>query len=575
MPAPILLFGKGYSIRNFLQDSFGYTFRSKSQIQAKFRDKIVDKIFSGDDSSRKILIIAPESTDRYNFLTKSISNENPPVWVSNFYNIKTGMGENTPIISVIKPEGNPTTFSSYKSPNGFYNWINQRTASKIKNPIGAYSKVYTTQNEGMGVIARVPDGSQIDVNNGGVSAHVFHQSIVSSNQWYSLDFNLNPPIGGYGLVMVDDINKANLGGPGNLVSANRNNPKWNYGAFYAHDANPDARAYLALKDRSGQIYEDAWFAPYGYQAVSSDKGMLFKPNNTDSETQEVTSANYGALNTWINYPGNPFALKSNEVGLGAGLHVDYKPDEINGKPYNDGVYQGLSWGSTLNQATNQNWDFPWSNKLGNPYGEGSYSIASGGGGEVSYADELKQNGWAGFTAKYSTAVKDYFGSLQGSYVDANGLLLNQGNVDTAMPWVNNMRDLLQMQNRMYKNKANLLSDPSPENYWGWSDIATQPEIWDSLTGLAIMMPLDKQGSLAINSNPERDLLVERLDKYFQPGGGYDYKKDQYNELPIVIAQTLPRGVGDQYQMTYVDASNLTLSSYQGLWDIKSGVLTVN
>jgi len=77
--------------------------------------------------------------------------------------------------------------------------------------------------------------------------------------------------------------------------------------------------------------------------------------------------------------------------------------------------------------------------------------------------------------------------------------------EAAMCWVNNLKDMMNLQNALWKHKATWFSegDPSPAGYWGWNEVPVgreqiaNPQAWDAVV---IKLPLYVCGGNGGNDN---------------------------------------------------------------------------
>jgi len=212
---------------------------------------------------------------------------------------------------------------------------------------------------------------------------------------------------------------------------NIQDPKWGWGVFYAYDANAGDKRCRNLASQNGFDCPQTWVPYQGQPHVDySKKGAGFYQ------------------------PGNPYAGGG---GGGAGCHFDSNKKVIDQTDATDWHGNNLVQDSDCqcNYAFNKDWG-KWVDD---------------------WMDHTKQK--PGF---------EWRNWLAGG----NGRAPAWG-LDTAICWVNNPRDMIEMQNALWSAHSRWLngvapkwSQQNPSPYWGWNEvpidrtIADDPKWWDAV-----------------------------------------------------------------------------------------------
>ena len=423
-------------------------------------------------------------------------------------------------------------------------WLNNKTQSlldtKHNDPSNSQQRVYNKES-GQGVLARyLPDGEANPNGQGGGAATFLHKDIITPNQIYTLD----------GISWYPKYNKSQLlaiaKSPEHLgpkfiearTKANTNS-KWGWGVFYPHDSNAlDLRATPYWDKKKNMIDGKK---PKGFKAPAAyfdnnQKGWFNDAINNDGSKQQ------GSGNDWLKI-GNPYAHRAEKgrFGLGTGVHVEYH--------YND----------LLNCDKTQ--EFSWPNQTGSDQTWLRQTQFTGHFGEVNYEELKTDDNWKGFTDVLTDAVTGNFGGRKIGDTFTNGKLFHQGYLDPAIPWVNNPKDLINLQNSLYLNRSQYMTkkDKLPQNYWGWNEIPSLNSYWNdkgNIRGSIVSLPLGfKAKELSDRSKWKkvRNDIQQRINEYanYEIDGVPFDMTHLIDNIPIASAQTLPRAYNDElYEMSY-------------------------
>ena len=69
---------------------------------------------------------------------------------------------------------------------------------------------------------------------------------------------------------------------------------------------------------------------------------------------------------------------------------------------------------------------------------------------------------------------DYFIAINNDY---NGYQLRTGNIDELIPWVNNPKELIQIQNQLWLRRKDIKGFNSAKNWWGWNEVPLGRDFW--------------------------------------------------------------------------------------------------
>lgn len=445
--------------------------------------------------------------------------------------------------------------------SSFANWLNKKTTSSLdtnkNNPSNSQSSVYNEES-GPGILARfLPDGETDPNGAGGAAATFLHKDIVTPNQIYSLD-NIYYPRSDISQLLAVAISPNQLGP--NFTKA-RKDSSWGWGVFYPHDANAlDLRATPYWDNKKNMIDKKE---PLGFKAPASyfdSSQQKFFPDTINDDGSEQK----GSGNDWL-YIGNPMAYETdtkNRYGLGTGIHVD--------NSYSDVSYCG--WTQQFSWPNQSGLDKNWLRK----------DAFTGYFGEVDYGLKADDT-WNDFVDVMTDAVTDQFGHKIGEK-GSDGNLIPQGYLDAATPWVNNPKDLINLQNSLYLNRAKYMTDNDglAKNYWGWNEIPSLNGYWneeDNIKGTIVSLPLDFEANKLSTKSEWNKIkgdikrqISEHKSNISVDGGLFDLTY-LINNKPIAFAQTLTRDYNNElYEMSYV--SNATALKGNGFEINSDGILNI-
>ena len=422
----------------------------------------------------------------------------------------------------------------------FAEWLNKKTNSQLNNnknnPSNSQHNVYNKKS-GVGVLARfLPDGEADPNGQGGGAATFLHKDIITPNQVYSLLDDDTYPSSTTSQLLAIAQSPDHLGR--NFGNA-RKDSSWGWGVFYPHDSNAlDIRATPYWDNKKDMINETP---PTGYKAPAA-----WNDYNTGKWSKDVLNSDgskqRGSGNDWLKI-GNPYAHQSENAryGLGAGIHVD--------RGYNDSVnecknFMNFDWPHL--SGFDQNWR---NDTLTGYFGEVNYSLKTG-------------DTWGDFVDELTEAVTKYWGVKIGE-THPDGYLIKQGYLDAATPWVNNPKDLINLQNSLYLNRSKYMTkkDGSKSNYWGWNEIPSSNTYWnekDNIRGSIVHLPLGFKAKNFSDANRWKNVkkdIQKQIDAYanYYSADGVPFDLTYLiNNKPIAFAQTLPKSYDDElYEMSYV------------------------
>ena len=419
----------------------------------------------------------------------------------------------------------------------FAKWLNQNTSSVLsdekKNPSNSQSSVYNKKS-GVGVLARfLPDGETDQEGKGGAAATFLHKDIITPNQIYSVGANFQVQQRSQLLAIAKSPEHL---GP-NFVEARtkpNKNSNWDWGVFYPHDSNAlDIRAipyWDNKQDMVDGIHPDGFKAPGFYFPWNDDRREDF--TNNDGTPQK------GSGNNWLNI-GNPYAHQSEKgrFGLGAGIHVKYNYDGA--KYYKD---QYFDWQS--------DYDSDWLEP----------DKFTGYFGEIDYNKHRDNDTWKSFVDTLTGAFLDKWNGKVG---DKNNYR-HQGYIDAATPWVNNPKDMINLQNSLYLNRSQYMTplEAQVDSYWGWNEVPSANSYWNkksNIKGSIITLPLDFKFEEFSSKSEEGKQLIKQIEQHInnyatnttEDGTAFDLTY-LINKKPIAFAQTLRLPYGDDlFEMSYV------------------------
>jgi hypothetical protein len=202
--------------------------------------------------------------------------------------------------------------------------------------------------------------------------------------------------------------------------------------------------------------------------------------NTDNSWQN------GSGNTWLT-PGNPGdskniadAAKNPTIryGAGSGIHADQShgyyvnfpvPSDIQ---YNKFNYTAPRFSDLWDFVTNEEQPGPsqfyTKYPLGGPKNDtGLYGAGlTGWFGEMNYNLKGDNNDW--------NELINYFIEVINSYAGAQ---LETGDIDELIPWVNNPKQLIQIQNALWSRKKDIGGNDSAKEWWGWNEVPLGRDFW--------------------------------------------------------------------------------------------------
>ena len=444
----------------------------------------------------------------------------------------------------------------------FAKWLNQNTSSvlsdKKKNPSNSQSSVYNKES-GVGVLARyLPDGETDQEGKGGAAATFLHKDIITPNQIYSIGANFQVQKSSQLLAIANS--PEHLGR--NFVKARTlpfTNSDWDWGVFYPHDSNAlDIRAtpyWDNKQDMVNGLPPNGFKAPAFYLDYASQNWSEDFTNNDMDQTPQK-----GSGNNWLNI-GNPDAHQSEKgrFGLGAGIHVKHPYDKA--KNFKE---QYFDWQSDYDS----DWLAP--NKF------------TGYFGEIDYDKHRDNDTWKSFVDTLTGAILDRW---KGKVGDNKGGYIHQGYIDAATPWVNNPKDMINLQNSLYLNRSQYMTpnEAQIDRYWGWNEVPSANSYWNkksNIKGSIITLPLGFKFEDFSSKSKEGKKLIKQIQQHIndyatnttEDGAAFDLTY-LINKKPIAFAQTLPRSYDDDlFEMSYVantypiEGSNFKIN-YNGILEI--------
>jgi len=203
---------------------------------------------------------------------------------------------------------------------------------------------------------------------------------------------------------------------------------WGWGVFYATDANACDQRCRYLSSDKG------WDCP-GY--------WLGEDGSTTKDPKHVGAGFYK--------PGNPYAGKG---GGGAGCHFDHEVG-----------------------------------KMDQTDASGPHNLVQDSDCQCNY---IFRDDWSRWVQTWMTASKQKQGFENRKWLGGGGGKAPAWAVDTAMCWVNNPRDMINLQNALWFDSSKWLNYKAPysgntsPHYWGWNEvpvdrgIADDPKTWDAV-----------------------------------------------------------------------------------------------
>ena len=446
----------------------------------------------------------------------------------------------------------------------FADWLNKNTSSKLttetSNPSNSPSSVYNKKS-GVGVLARyLPDGETDQEGKGGAAATFLHKDIITPNQIYSLGDNHQVQNSSQLLAIANSPEHL---GP-NFVKARTKpftNSDWDWGVFYPHDSNAlDIRATPFWDNKQDMVNgqpPNGFKAPAFYFDNAQQQWFEDFTNNDKDHTPQK-----GSGNNWLNI-GNPYAHQSEKgrFGLGAGIHVQ--------NPYAEAKIskeQDFDWQSGYDS------DWLQQNKF------------TGYFGEIDYNKHRDNDTWKSFVDTLTGAFVD---SWMGKVGDTNrwGDYIHQGYIDPATPWVNNPKDMINMQNSLYLNRSQYMTpnEAQIDRYWGWNEVPSANSYWNNksnIKGSIVTLPLGVKFEDFSSKSQQGKQLIKQIQQHVndyannrtEDGTAFDLTY-LINKKPIAFAQTLPRSYDDNlFEMSYVantfpiEGGNFKIS-YDGILEI--------
>jgi len=320
-------------------------------------------------------------------------------------------------------------------------------------------------NGNTGVMVRSPDFFDDGGDNQVLPATFWHNDIYAPSQMYPTVSNPWCPNNGWDGYYSTDSCTGDSVGPWDFAAVavvmagamgsmwdqfdNIQNDDWGMGVFFASDANAaDARC----------VYREEW---NGYDCPGGWVDFESGEFSTDSDHKGAGSY----------LPGNPYAVGFEKGGGGSGCHFDGNANAID-QPDADG-------------------------SMGNLVGDADCQC------NYAYSGD-----WGEWVTAWTYHSQQKAGFENRKWLDGNGGLAPAWGVDTAACWVNNPRDLINLQNALYWQRDQWNNQQIPESdwsqgsseeirkYWGWNEIPVAKWIvddahqWDAII---IKLPADVCG----------------------------------------------------------------------------------
>ncbi len=461
--------------------------------------------------------------------------------------------------------------------------INRRIRSSSLNPLLSPNDIYNT-NSGPGVLWRNLNDdeqnpliklAQVDESfDYSVGASTFlHNDIVTPNKVYPGtpltapggnpifdppgtepgDNWMSPSIGTVSIKLNKVFKK---------MSSAREDKDWNLGGFYPHDSNgSDQRAIpywskVNWETGYGPSFgktPDGFFAPATFvdtQNWNEPKWYRLDVNVTPSKflgTQQLGAGNIYLRN------GNPASGKKRSWltagGAGLGIHVDAN--------YNGVISQGKvqQWSPLTNKGLYEKYNLLNKDWTGF-YGEINYELRGKG---------KSKDKWQPFIKNFTAALKEA-GIGQGPNDKYKQYAIDQG-----IPWVNHPKDMINIQNQIYKNIDSIIDtgggdefEVTDANYFGWNEVPVSLDFWSDISNFectAFSLPTGKKikqlaNTSLLNANFKKSMLLALE--------GYEEKGFIEDGSTFLFAQSVQDKNGN-YKMKF-DLSPVTIEFSNG-WQI--------
>jgi len=349
-------------------------------------------------------------------------------------------------------------------------------SNMLNDRIAASSSGVYRGNGNTGVMVRAPDFLDGGGDNQVLPATFWHNDIFAPSQLYPTVSNPWCPNDGWDGYYNTDSCKGDSDGPWHFAAVavvmagamgnmwgqfdNIQDDDWGMGVFFASDANAADSRCVYREEWNG------WDCPGGW--VDFDTGEF------SAMSDKKGSGSYS--------PGNPYAVGFDQGGGGSGCHFDSNANAID-QPDADG-------------------------SMGNLVGDADC--------QCNYA--YKGN-WGDWVTAWTYHSQQKWQFENRNWLDGSGNLAPAWGADAAACWVNNPRDMINLQNALYWQRDQWNNQQIPKSdwsqgtseeirkYWGWNEIPVAKWIvndaqqWDAII---VKLPADvcNQGDWGEKDQPD-------------------------------------------------------------------------